>query len=539
MNRAAFSIFSQFCLLCGLASIAVAQPGSDGRMSKEFIPGEAIAMIQIHPRAILQDPAMRLAPIEVASAAGINYVGIDPIDVLTVRLVFGMPGPGGPEFGVVATLDKPIEIESLNPNVIDPESKREVDGKTFYAIPNSPPNAVLHQISPTQLIFGTEYFVTQMLADRITGGPLAHLASQTVDNGQAQALIVVEPIRPILSGFVNQALLQAPEELQDLSRLPELLDSIELRYAAKTGFAGDMTLNASDDVSAEEMELVIERTRLYGRDTLLQSIPQLLNEEGPVADSMRAYGVRLTNTLFDMIRPKAKGRSIVINTSDIQVDVASAGMLVGLLLPAVQAAREAARRMSCSNNLKQLALAVHNYHSVYKKLPSNIVDKQGKPLLSWRVALLPYLEQNELYSQFRLDEPWNSAHNLPLAERMPALFACPSGPQLPGKTAYQIPLGENLSMLSDNPLLFRDIIDGTSNTVMMVETSPELAVDWTAPEDWTYDANDPLGGLGGHHPGGFHVSMLDGSVRFVTLEIDPELWYKLLTRNGREVVEPF
>ncbi|QDS89441.1 hypothetical protein EC9_36410 [Rosistilla ulvae] len=539
MNRAAFSIFFQFCLLSGLGSIAVAQPASDGRMSKEFIPGEAIAMIQIHPRAILQDPAMRLAPIEVASAAGIHYVGIDPIDVLTVRLVIGMPGPGGPEFGVVATLDKPIAIESLNPNVIDRENKRDVDGKTFYTIPNSPPNAVLHQISPTQLIFGTEYFVTQMLSDRITGGPLGHLVSQTVDNGQAQALIVVEPIRPVLSGFVNQALLQAPEELQDLSRLPELLDSIELRYAAETGFAGDMTLNASDDVSAEEMELVIERTRLYGRDTLLQSIPQLLNEEGPVADSMRAYGVRLTNTLFDMIRPKAKGRSIVINTSDIQVDVASAGMLVGLLLPAVQAAREAARRMSCSNNLKQLALAVHNYHDTHKKLPSNIVDKQGKPLLSWRVALLPYLEQNELYSQFRLDEPWNSPHNLPLAERMPALFACPSGPQVPGKTAYQVPLGKGLSMLSDNPLRFRDIIDGTSNTVMFVETSPELAVDWTAPEDWTYDANDPLGGLGGHHPGGFHVAMLDGSVRFVALEIDPVLWYKLLTRGGLEVVEPF
>ncbi|WP_197451985.1 DUF1559 domain-containing protein [Rosistilla carotiformis] len=520
-------------------SMGVAQTTDGQRMTKEFIPGEAIAMFQVHPQAILQDPALRLAPIEVISASGKHHVGVDPVDILAVRVVIGMPGPGGPEFGAVVTLEKPLEIESLNDKVIDRTSKREVDGKTYYSIPDSPPNAVLHQISPTQWIVGTEYFVTRMLSDQITDGPLAHLTSQTVDNGQAQALIVVEPIRPILSGFVNQALLQAPEELQDLSRLPELLDSIELRYTAKTGFAGDMTLNASDDVSAEEMELVIEKTRLYGRDSMLESIPLLLNEEGPVADSMRAYGVRLVNTLFDMIRPQAKGRSIVINTSDIQVDVASASILVGLLLPAVQAAREAARRMSCQGHLKQFALAVHNYHSVHKKLPSNISDKEGKPLLSWRVSLLPYLEENELYSQFRLDEPWDSAHNRPLAQRMPELFVCPSSPQIPGKTAYQVPLGKGLSMLADNPLRFRDIIDGTSNTVMIVETSPEWAVDWTAPDDWTYDADEPLAGLGGHHPGGFHVAMFDGSVRFVTLAIDPTLWYQLLTRAGREVIEGF
>ncbi len=98
-----------------------------------------------------------------------------------------------------------------------------------------------------------------------------------------------------------------------------------------------------------------------------------------------------------------------------------------LLLPAVQAAREAARRAQCVNNLKQIGLALHNYHDTTNGFPAAaITSKDGKPLLSWRVAILPYIEQQELYNQFHLNEPWDSPHNKTLIARMPVAYNCPS-----------------------------------------------------------------------------------------------------------------
>ena len=106
--------------------------------------------------------------------------------------------------------------------------------------------------------------------------------------------------------------------------------------------------------------------------------------------------------------------------------LACGGILVALLLPAVQS-REAARRMQCSNNLKQIAIALHNYHDVYKALPpAYTVDENGNKLHSWRTLILPFVEQWDLYSQIKLDEPWDSPNNRRIAETVVPVFCCPS-----------------------------------------------------------------------------------------------------------------
>src|SRR5271166_372859 len=105
---------------------------------------------------------------------------------------------------------------------------------------------------------------------------------------------------------------------------------------------------------------------------------------------------------------------------ELLVVIAIIAMLIALLLPAVQAAREAARRAQCTNNLKQIALAMHNYASANNCFPpAATYTRDGKPLLSWRVLILPYLEQASLYNQFHLDEAWDSPNNKPLGDRMP------------------------------------------------------------------------------------------------------------------------
>jgi prepilin-type processing-associated H-X9-DG protein len=210
------------------------------------------------------------------------------------------------------------------------------------------------------------------------------------------------------------------------------------------------------------------------------------------------------------------------------------GVMTGLLLPAVQAAREAARRMSSSNNLKQIALGLLNYESAYKKFPARIgKSADGKPLLSWRVRILPFLEEQALYNEFHLDEPWDSEHNIKLLERMPAVYANPRVVTLPGHTAYLLPYGEDTGWPED-ALRMPNITDGTSNTVAVVEAGGEVAVPWTKPDDLDIDAYPDGSWM---PPGaGANVVMFDGSVRFLAALIDPETLRALFTKDGGESV---
>src|SRR5262249_9757100 len=141
-------------------------------------------------------------------------------------------------------------------------------------------------------------------------------------------------------------------------------------------------------------------------------------------------------------------------------------------------------------NLQEIGLALHMYHDTFKQLPPwAICDKQGRPLLSWRVALLPYVEQGALYNEFHLDEPWESPHNIKLLDKMPSVFAIPGGPNLgPGSTHYQGFVGKGAGwelLPSDNARLgayglkLTSIQDGTSNTWAVVEAAEP--VPWTKP----------------------------------------------------------
>ena len=227
----------------------------------------------------------------------------------------------------------------------------------------------------------------------------------------------------------------------------------------------------------------------------------------------------------------------------VNVTVA-APVMVGLLLPAVQASRAAARRMQSTNNLKQIALALLNYESAYRRYPEAFnTDEDGKPLLSWRVHILPFIEQNNLYQQFHLDEPWDSEHNIKLLDQMPLVYRSPQSAAEPGMTVYLGNGGEN-GVLRSNPdnkgkimkgIRLADITDGTSNTILAIEASDEAAVPWTKPTEYEFD-EDNMWDLFGLHVGGTNAVTSDGAVHFLSENIDLDLFKALFTRNGGEVV---
>lgn len=198
---------------------------------------------------------------------------------------------------------------------------------------------------------------------------------------------------------------------------------------------------------------------------------------------------------------------------------------------ALRRVKIAAQRMMSSNNLKQIGLALENYVSDHINFPpAAITDKAGKPLLSWRVAILPYIDQEDLYKQFKLDEPWDSNHNKKLLAKMPKQFGDKGT-----ETAYRAFTGKGTVFEEGVEVRSSSINDGTSNTAVVVETSD--TVPWTKPDEVPYDPAKPLPKFGEKpFEGGFHVLFADGSVRFLSSKTTEKTIRAIITRNGEENV---
>lgn len=197
-----------------------------------------------------------------------------------------------------------------------------------------------------------------------------------------------------------------------------------------------------------------------------------------------------------------------------------------VMLPTVEDARQAARTTQNINNLKQLGVAMHNYHDTYKRFPpavSYTYRKNGQVLKSehphsWRVALLPFLEGVHFYDQYRFDEPWDSEANLKVLAQMPGVLRSPFDETDSTNTSYFVFNGPGTMFEGEEGTQMRGILDGTTRTLMMVES--KRPIPWTKPEDIPYDAEEPVPPLGGWVPGQFLAALADGSVRPISTEID-------------------
>jgi hypothetical protein len=187
-----------------------------------------------------------------------------------------------------------------------------------------------------------------------------------------------------------------------------------------------------------------------------------------------------------------------------------------------------------ANNLKQIGLAWHNYHDTIGHFPCNEVSKDGKPLLSWRVQILPYIEEDELYKQFKLDEPWDSEHNKKLIDKMPKIYAPVRAKADPGMTFYQVFTGKHGLIKSGEKRGLATVTDGLSNTFMCVEAAK--AVIWTKPDDLVFDGKD-IPAVGGLFDGRFHAVMGDGAVRRFRKDVNAETMRRLIDPQDGEPVD--
>jgi len=205
--------------------------------------------------------------------------------------------------------------------------------------------------------------------------------------------------------------------------------------------------------------------------------------------------------------------------------------LIALLGRGIRAAREAAWQQHCTNNLKTIGIALHNYHDIYNHFPPPFsTDANGKPMHSWRIRIGPYISSSRLYDEYDYKQPWNSPKNLALTARWPWSghdFTCPSTnlPTPSGFTNYVMVVGQERAAGS-----------GRKDAIIVVEIA-NSDIHWTEPRDLNFDEmsfkiNDKSKpSISSHHP---HMAMVlhaDGSVHFLDESTDPEELKKLLTEN--------
>lgn len=521
-----------------------------------YVHDDSIGFLALSPSHWWDNDMFRLYPTEILRVQAKETIGIDPNDIREIQATFGLSfETGQPLFAAVVQLTGKVDGKVLKEALdLDPRPIKIGDHTAVRV--NGPVPMVLSRLesaakfgdgeegeiwyvgSPDWLI---DTAAAQAKVDESERGPLPiRLASLPKRDG-ISAVVEMKTIRPIVSGFAMNAAAQLPHQLQPLGQLPGLTDAILLHLDLKgDAIALDLTLVGIDESAAEQIEGILQDSLIEAQTLAMTSIQQNLEQSDvspAMRDAVQSYAARISAMVMESFQPLRVERDVTIQ-AESELSIASTGVLVGLLLPAVQAGRQAARRVQSSNNIKQIMLGIHNHHAAYQQLPlSAIADDEGNPLLSWRVKLLPFLDEMELYEQFRLDEPWDSEHNLQVAQQVPEVYESIGLNVEPGHTIYQAVVGEEIGIRPMQTTKFRDFLDGLSNSVLVLEADADEAVFWTQPKDLAIDLNDPLVGLGHARAGGFHVGMADGAVKFISENIDAQLFRKLLTRAGNEPVD--
>lgn len=514
------------------------------------VPPMGQGAIILRPQGLIgypnySSPKMQRMPIEVAQAWGDEYLGMNPLAIAEIKVIVGMPsGPQPPQFGLVITTLEDFDPQKMNPQLLKPSGPvMQQDSKLYpLAIPDSPVDLLLEMVNSRTALISDALMLQAMRQSPQGTGPLADLMKKNpIGSAHAQIVFAAQPLRPMAQQIANNPPPNVPPQLRELVQGIALINAVVMRMKLDNGtFITRTEVLADDAPSAAKLHRATESAIDFIGVMMLDRIEQDVasNEPGPINDAFRAYLKRMIEETLVSFRPTLSDDRVVLNFR-ADNSIATTGVLIGLLLPAVQASREAAGRMSSSNNLKQIGLAVHNYHDAYRQLPAAaITSADGKPLLSWRVALLPFLDEMELYNKFKRDEPWNSEHNIVLVDEMPRVFSDPSLRVPPGigngLTNYHLAIGDGLLIHPTNKSAFSNVIDGLSFTIMTVAGNEETLRPWTSPDYLEISLDDPLAYV--QRPNGFEVGFGDGSVRRIMPEMDVENFKAMLTRAGREVI---
>ncbi len=290
------------------------------------------------------------------------------------------------------------------------------------------------------------------------------------------------------------------------------------------------------DPGNTRLEVVVQSASARAAHDLCDYLPKLLDG---VYQAQPAVQRRIPRETFAGLAPlitsTVEGDRLVIRLAGPE----TVAKTIEVLAPTAAALKGLAHQRANVNKFKQLMLAMHNYHFAHNVFPprDEARDKAGKLSLSWRVHILPFVDQQKLYGQFHLDEPWDSAHNKTLIGQMPDVFKGGEIGLAPGHTTFQVPVGEGAAFGGPKAPWLSQISDGSSNTIAVVQVKAELAVPWTAPQDYAFDPAAPGRDLFVDSDGLFLAAMFDGSVRRLSITVKPEMLLRLFQISDGQPID--
>ncbi len=535
-----------------------AATGSDGNVVEmTYLPADMVGFVYVDWQKVIGSPdftkiesipGFQQGVQELTKTTGMT---INDVGSITVGLVGAAPGSGEPidENGTVAVIRLRTPLNRIKLDADPSATKTDYNGQTIYGSTGDPTQLVLLG-NDDVLVFAQKTPVIQKVIDQGTASA-RRTQFDFVDNTQAVfgAFVPTDP-----AALRSQMFSGGPPQLPPLMPA-EVSGPLQAMLGAFQSDLEGFGFGASFPGSQVGIKLQVKCTSSTATGTIATSGNQLLSFLRDSAEKNKALLPADQHGNIDQIMGSlafsdsgdSAAFSMSLPTGMIEM-FAKNGMpnmpIPGLDLggnpfggngnPLGQS-RDAAKRATSKNNLKQMGLAFHNYHATFKSLPvtkqdPSYFDDRGQPKLSWRVHLLPFLEEVPLYEQFHLDEPWDSPHNRSLLQQMPEVFKSPSVNARPGHTVYLGVKGPGAIFENGSGTTFAEIRDGTSNTIIVVEATAPRAVPWTKPDDFPYDPANPTGGLVGAEPG-FHALLCDGSVRFISRMIDPQTLVNLFQRN--------
>jgi hypothetical protein len=532
-------------VLLGAAALLFTSDGSDVAAKDEpaakgalpadlaLIPGDSFAFVSVRVGDLwnhegtkeLRTRFAREKPDEYKEV--IKGVSVAPAEIERLTFVITKtPGPadGQPEVAVLVATTKPYDRKKVLADLL-PEGKEEKhNGKTYFV--QGP--AALYPVDATTFMMGLTETVNSVMDRAGKGGESALAPALAAAAGKHH---VVGAMRPAaLLDTIGNMIPPQVEAFKPLIETHAAFGHIDFGKESKleVRVVCGSEAETKDVMTATKGLVALIQAFLPMGETELDKLPK-----GKIDTFKKLY--KEFGTSLKDLPIEAKGKEVKV-TLALKADVAtiSQGVFEGLMV-----ARGAASEVSSANNIKQMTLAMHNYHDTMGKLPAAaIVDKDDKPLLSWRVAILPYVEQTQLYDKFHLDEPWDSEHNKKLIENMPKIYEMPAAdgkaPEKPNTTHYRVFHGKGAAFEGTTGNNLAAFTDGTSNTILIVEA--EDAVPWTKPDELPFDPKKDLPKLGLKGAEKFYAGFADGSVHRLGKKIDKDVLKALITRNGGENV---
>jgi hypothetical protein len=463
----------------------------------------------------------------------------------------------------IATTTEAATLERLHKEVKAKSDARKHNDKTYYQSDESGTEVATHFVNERTMARGTVKYVLKGMerTDTETKGPLAPALRLAKDKHHlAVGLQLSDKAAANLLEEVTGGMRGVRRSLQPLFRARAAAGFADVgrdtRAEVQLFFRDGTQAKAGLDAAEDGLALL----RIHVLSEAIVSLDFALDDAGGrLSEEQAMLGIQVLEQLESGLR---RVRSD-LSASLVRLQAQAATDLTTMLArnketlkrraadPTVIAAKNFRK---IQNSLRQIGLALHNFHDANKDFPpAAICDKEGKPLLSWRVAILPYLEEGALYQQFKLNEPWDSEHNLKLLAQMPKVYA-PVGmttrerhttfyrgfvadPKLGAEhqTAWETTPVAN-SQFGAKGTRISGFLDGTSNTILVVEAGE--AVPWTKPAELPYDPRRGLPKLGGMSTDGFHILLADGSTRFAPRGFDEKTLRLLITRADGQPFGP-